>query len=248
MQRVNRDSFSESGGKTYGLMQVVKGTSPMVGKGPEDTVMSWPNLLILEILAALGTLVLLVLWSLAINAPLREIANPDVTENPAKAPWYFLNLQELLLHMHPALAGVFLPLVVIIFLMAIPYIDKSKEDMGTWFASKRGKKIAFVSAIYTSLWIPALILFDEFIRVRSIISKPEIYPGWLIPLGIMGMLVIILYFIIRRWQPTRREVIIGLFTGFVVSYLLTTISGTLFRGLGMRLTLPWNLPPGALSF
>lgn len=248
MERAKTESFSNTTGKTYGLMQIVKGTSPMVGKGPEDTVMSWPNLLILEMLAALGTLVLLMLWSLAVSAPLREIANPDLTENPAKAPWYFLNLQELLLHMHPALAGVLLPAAVIIGLMAIPYVDKSRKDMGTWFASQKGKKIALVSTIYASLWIPALILFDEFVRVRSIISKPEIYPGWLIPSGVIGSLVTLLYLIIRRWHPNRREVLIGLFTGFVVSYLLMTISGTLFRGLGMHLTLPWNLPPGALTF
>lgn len=248
MQNLNKESFSDSQGKTYGLMELVKGTSPMVGKGPENTVMSWPNLLILEILVALGTLVLLVLWSLAVDAPLREMANPDLTENPAKAPWYFLNLQELLLHMHPSLAGVFLPGAVIIALMAIPYVDKSKTDMGAWFASSKGKKIALVSAIYTTLWIPTLILFDEFVRVRTIIKEPEIIPGWIIPLGVMGMLVAILYFIIKRWRPSGREVLIGLFTGFAVSYLVMTISGTFFRGLGMHLTLPWNLPPGALSF
>lgn len=248
MEQVRRETFIRDAERTYGLMQIVKGTSPMVGKGPEGTVMSWPNLLILEMLAALGTLVLLILWSLAVDAPLREMANPDLTENPAKAPWYFLNLQELLLHMHPALAGVLLPGAVIIALMAIPYIDKTGRDMGTWFASQKGKKIALVSAIYTSLWIPALIIFDEFVRVRTLIKEPEVIPGWLIPMGVIGMLVAILYFIIKRWQPSRREVLVGLFTGFAVSYLLMTISSTFFRGLGMHLTLPWNLPPGALSF
>lgn len=236
------------GGKTYGLMGLVKGTSAMVEKGPEGTVMSWPNLLILELLAALGTLVLLILWSLSIDAPLREIANPDLTENPAKAPWYFLNLQELLLHMHPALAGVLLPLAVIIGLMAIPYMDKSKKDMGIWFASVKGRKIALLSAIYSSVWIPGLILFDEFVRVRTLIREPEIVPGWLIPIGVIGILTVLLYLIIRRWHPSRREVLIGLFTGFAVSYLLLTISSTFFRGLGMHLTWPWDLPPGALTF
>ncbi len=248
MEDKRTESFSQAPGKTFGLMGLVKGSSPMVEKGPVGTVMSWPNLLILEILTALGMLVLLMLWSAVMNAPLREIANPDVTENPAKAPWYFLNLQELLLHMHPAMAGVFLPLAVILGLMAIPYIDKSRKDVGTWFASQKGKKIALISTIYTSFWIPALIIFDEFVRVRSIIREPEIFPAWIIPSGIIGLLVALLYILIKRWRPNRREVLIGLFTGFVVSYLLMTIVGTFFRGLGMHLTLPWNLPPGALSF
>src|SRR3972149_2763069 len=111
-------------------MELVKGTSPMVEKGPEDTVMSWPHLLILEVLAALGVIALLLFWSLALNAPLRELANPDVTENPTKAPWYFMNLQELLLHMNPSLAGVIIPSILILFLMAIPYLDRHLGDLG----------------------------------------------------------------------------------------------------------------------
>lgn len=248
MNEQSQEVFPKDPGKTYGLMALVKGTSPMVEKGPEDTVMSWPHLLILEALASVGTTVLLLFWSLFINAPLREMANPDITENPAKAPWYFLNLQELLMHMHPALAGVLVPAAVIIALMAIPYIDRSRKDIGIWFSSPKGKKIAIVSAIYTGLWIPALIIFDEFIRVRSIINKPEIFPSWIIPLGVIGGLILLLYAIIRRWRPNTREVLIGLFVGFFVSYFLLIISSTLFRGLGMRLTWPWDLPPGALTF
>lgn len=243
-----KEVFPKDPKKTYGLMALVRGTTPMVEKGPEDTLMSWPHLLILEVLAALGALVLLLFWSVAINAPLREIANPDITENPAKAPWYFLNLQELLLHMHPALAGVILPTVAIIALMAIPYIDRSKKDIGIWFASPKGRAIALFSAVYTSIWLPALILFDEYVRVRSLIGEPEIVPGWAIPLVVMGGLAALLYLLILRWRPSTREVLIGLFTAFVVSYLILTISGTFLRGLGMHLTWPWELPPGALTF
>lgn len=248
MNREPQEIFPKDSKKTYGLMALVKGTSPMVEKGPEDTVMSWPHLLILEALAMVGTSVLLLFWSLFLNAPLREMANPDVTENPAKAPWYFLNLQELLMHMHPALAGVIIPGAVILALMAIPYIDRSKKDIGIWFASEKGKKIAVVSAIYTAVLVPALIIFDEFVRVRSLINKPEIFPGWIIPLGVIGGLITLLYAIIRRWRPNSREVLIGLFVGFCVSYILLIISSTFFRGLGMRLTWPWELPPGALTF
>ena len=240
--------FPKGSGKTYGLMELVKGTSPMVEKGPEDTVMSWPHLLILEILAALGTTVILLFWSLVANAPLRELANPDVTENPAKAAWYFMNLQEILLHMDPALAGVIIPALVIIILMAIPYIDRSKQDIGIWFASKKGRVIALWSAVYTTVWLIALILFDEYIRVRSLVSGPEVLPGWIIPIVVIGGLSALLYIIIRRWRPSTREMMVGLFTAFVVTYFLLLISGLFFRGLGMHLTWPWNLPPGALTF
>ncbi|MDP6495649.1 MAG: cytochrome B6, partial [Dehalococcoidia bacterium] len=214
MNQETPEIFPKSPKKTYGLMELVKGTSPAVNKGPEDTVMSWPNLLILEVLTALGTTVLLLFWSLAMNAPLRELANPDVTENPAKAPWYFMNLQELLLHMHPALAGVIIPAIVILVLMAIPYFDRSKADIGIWFASRKGRMIAIWSTVYTTVTIVGLILFDEFVRVRSLISTPEILPGTIIPLAVIGGLMVLLYFMIRQWRPTRREVLIGLFTAF----------------------------------
>ena len=248
MKEETQEVFPKDSRKTYGLMELVKGTSPMVEKGPEDTVMSWPHLLILEVLAVLGTTVVLLFWSLTVNAPLRELANPEVIENPAKAAWYLLNLQELLLHMHPALAGVIIPGLVIVVLMVIPYIDRSKEDVGIWFASKKGRAIAFWSAVYTTIWLVGLILFDEYVRVRSLISEPEILPGWVIPILVIGGLSALLYWLIRRWRPSTREVLIGLFTAFVVSYIVLTISALFFRGLGLHLTWPWNLPPGALTF
>ncbi len=243
-----QEVFPKDPDKTYGLMELVKGTSPMVEKGPEDTVMSWPHLLILEALAVLGVTVLLLFWSLAASAPLREVANPDVTENPAKAAWYFLNLQELLLHMNPALAGMVIPGGMVIALLAIPYIDRSKKDIGIWFASKKGRKIALWSAVYTAICLLGLILFDEYVRVKSIISEPEIVPGWIIPIVVIGGLIALLFILIRRCRPSTREVLIGLFTAFVVCYFMLMISALFFRGFGLHLTWPWDLPPGALSF
>ncbi len=248
MRQETQELFPKDPRKTYGLMELVKGTSPMVEKGPEDTVMSWPNLLVLEVLAALGTTVLLLFWSFAINAPLREIANPDVTENPAKAAWYFLSLQELLLHMHPALAGLLIPGLIIVVLIAIPYIDRSNKDIGKWFASKKGRAIALCSAVYTAFWLLGLILFDEYIRVRSLVSEPEIFPEWIIPIAGIGGPAGLLYLLIRRWRPSTRETLVGLFTAFVVTYFMLTLSSLFFRGLGMHLTWPWDLPPGALPF
>jgi quinol-cytochrome oxidoreductase complex cytochrome b subunit len=171
-----------------------------------------------------------------------------MSENPAKAPWYFLNLQELLLHMNPALAGVIVPTIALIFLMTIPYIDRSLKDVGVWFAGRKGKLIALWSTAYTVPLLLGLIVFNEYIRVRSLISEPEIVPGWIIPVGVMGLLIGGLYAIIRPLRPNTREVLVAYFTGFVVTWFALTIIGTFFRGLGMHLTLPWDLPPGALSF
>ena len=182
------------------------------------------------------------------EAPLKEIANPDVTENPAKAAWYFISLQELLLHMDPLLAGVLLPGALILALVVVPYIDRSPRDRGIWFASTKGKKIALISAIYTAVWLIALVLFDEFIRVKSLIPDAPIIAGWVLPFGVMLGLMVLLYILVRKMRATARETMVGFFIAFVTTYIVLTVIGTFFRGLGMELTWPWNLPPGALPF
>ncbi|MGA7269968.1 MAG: cytochrome bc complex cytochrome b subunit [Acidimicrobiia bacterium] len=114
------------GGKR--LLGVVPG-EPAAGerKVPEEQkpVMVWPHLLIRHAVAALGVLFLVLLLALAFDAPLRSIANPNLTPNPEKAPWYFAGLQELLSHFHPTAAGVLVPLAIIIGAMALPYIDRN---------------------------------------------------------------------------------------------------------------------------
>ncbi|MBI2980601.1 MAG: hypothetical protein HYY41_07285, partial [Chloroflexi bacterium] len=102
--------------------------------------------------------------------------------------------------------------------------------------------------VYTTAWLIGLILFDEYIRVRSLVSEPEILPGWIIPIAVIAGLSGLLYLLMRRWRPSTREVLIGFFTAFVVTYFLLIISGLFFRGLGMHLTWPWDLPPNALTF
>ena len=91
----------------------------------DDTVMVWPHLLVRHAVAALVVLVIVLLVSLAFDAPLREIANPTETPNPEKAPWYFAALQELLSLFHPAIAGVLIPAAIILGLLALPYIDRN---------------------------------------------------------------------------------------------------------------------------
>lgn len=240
--------FARKPEREYGLVEVMPRETPMVGKGPEGTLYSWPHLLVWEALIFLGVSLALLVMSVLIQAPLREAANPDLTENPAKAPWYFLNLQELLLHMNPSLAGIILPSLSVLFLMAIPYLDRSIKDVGIWFAGRQGKLITLISTLYTVPLLAGLILFDQYIRVRSLVATPEIIPGWVIPIGVILALSLGLYGFIRPLRPNTREVLIAYFTAFLVTWFVTTIVSTFLRGLGMNLTAPWRLPPGALSF
>jgi quinol-cytochrome oxidoreductase complex cytochrome b subunit len=209
---------------------------------------TWPNLLVLELIAGLFITVVLVLMAMAVDAPLRDLANPDITENPAKAPWYFVNLQELLLHMDAALAGVWIPALLILGLMALPYVDRDLRHAGEWFGTRKGLIITVWSAVYTALCTTALIVFDEKVGVRSIVGDPAILPNWVIPVGVMVCLSAILYLSILPLRPSRREVLMAYFTAFIVAYAQLTLVGSFFRGIGMHLVEPWNLPPGGLSF
>src|SRR6202163_214200 len=113
----------------------------------DEEVLVWPDLVFVEFIAALLFTLALVALSFAANAPLQDHANPNHTPNPSKAPWYFLNLQELLLHMEPSLAGVIVPTVFLILLAAVPYYDRSKEGQGSWFATVNSVRITIWSTI-----------------------------------------------------------------------------------------------------
>ena len=190
-------------GKTYGLMELVKGTSPMVEKGPEDTVMSWPHLLILEVLAALGTTVLLLLWSVAVKAPLREMANPNVTENPAKAAWYFLGIQELLMHFHPFFAVLVFPILVLIALLLLPYYKFESNNSGVWFFSEKGRKSGIISAVAAFIMTPIAIILGEYV-----IDFEKWFPGFplfvsngLLPFLLTIVIIFVYYIYERRTFP-----------------------------------------------
>lgn len=91
----------------------------------DDEVMVWPHLLVRHGVAALSVLLLVLVISVFFDAPLRDVANPTLTPNPEKAPWYFAALQELLAHFHPLVAGVLVPTAIVLGLVVLPYIDRS---------------------------------------------------------------------------------------------------------------------------
>ena len=221
-----------------------------VEREPSNTVLVWPNLLVIEFLcAALVTLAFIIL-SVLINSPLEDHANPNVTPNPSKAPWYFLNLQELLLHMDPSLAGVIVPGVAIVALMLIPYFDDVVGDTGVWFSTSTGRRAALFSGVYALVLLPLLILFDAYIGLRPAVrlipgmealGLTDIVAEVLIPIVVMVGLPVIMVYLLRPLRPSRRDVIIGLFTAFIVTYIFLTIIGTAFRGHGMQLFWPWEI-------
>ncbi len=130
------------------------------------TVHAWPYLVRIEVLAAIATIVALLVWSILVDAPLQAAANPGITPNPAKAPWYFLGLQELLVYFDPWIAGVMIPALILFGLAAIPYLDVNERGNGYYTLRERPFAVAvFVSGF--TLWL-VLIAVGVFLRG----------PGW----------------------------------------------------------------------
>ena len=127
-----------------------------------------PYLMRIEFLAAIIVTLILMVWSITLDAPLEEPANPNLTMNPAKAPWYFLGLQEMLVYFDPWIAGVLMPTLIIIGLMVIPYIDTN--PLGNGYYTFRQRRVAILSFClgFLGLWV-AMIIIGTFIRG----------PGWM---------------------------------------------------------------------
>ena len=122
--------------KSYGLMELAKGTSPQVGVDPEDLVSSWPHLLFRELLVFLAVLALVLSLAVFWDAPLEQFANPIHPPNPAKAPWYFLGLQELVSY-SAFWGGVVVPGLLVALLALLPFFDRGRAGVSRWFARER---------------------------------------------------------------------------------------------------------------
>jgi len=129
-------------------------------------IQTWPYLMRVEFLAAIIVTVILIVWSITLNAPLEEPANPNLTMNPAKAPWYFLGLQEMLVYFDPWMAGVVFPTLIIVGLMAIPYVDTNPLGAGYYTIKQRKYSIGAFCFGFFVLWI-TMIFIGTFIRGPS---------------------------------------------------------------------------------
>jgi hypothetical protein len=243
-------SFGKSPTKTYSLVELVRAPTLMADRGPENTVFAFPVVALIELLMTLGATVVLLLMSLAINAPLEEIANPNITTDPAKAPWYFMGLQEMLEHGHPTLMAVMIPTLLILFVVAIPYLDNSSKGTGVWFTDQRGKRITLFTALYVLVIMPTYILLDSTFPPRELLRGivPDLISQWIIPGAIMGFIVILPLLVLWRFKPNAREVMMTLFTMLFVSAIVFTLVGFLFRGPGFKLYWPWDMPGGYNPF
>ena len=136
---------------------------PPIEKDEEDRVWTWPDLVYTELIALVICTVIIIVWSIGLEAPLEQPANPSNTPNPSKAPWYFLGLQEMLVYFDPWLAGVVLPSLIVVGLMAIPYIDTNPKGNGYYTFKERRVEITIFLFGFVVLW-SSLIVLGTFLR------------------------------------------------------------------------------------
>jgi menaquinol-cytochrome c reductase cytochrome b/c subunit len=208
---------------------VTRRTSPQVKAEDDQYVMTWPEGLFRAAVACEVLAIVLVLMALFWDAPLEGLADPMQTPNPAKAPWYFLGLQELLHYFPPVVGGVLIPTLVVIALVIIPYFHINIQAEGMWLRD-RGKRLRI-------FWVAilALLLFLLFFEVYAVVAPTILIgAGMFLAAGQGGTTGRF-----RRWLSAR-PLSFWIMTWFLLAASLLTVIGTFFRGPGWSWVWPWS--------
>jgi quinol-cytochrome oxidoreductase complex cytochrome b subunit len=203
-----------------------------------------PNLLAREFVIALVLIAFILVFSILVDAPLRERANPSFSPNPAKAPWYFMGLQELLMHFHPFFAVVVFPVTILTASCWLPYIKLNDTNHGIWFLSEKGKKAGIYSLVSGFIFTVLFILLSEYLPDPEVLlpSIPGLITTGLIPfLIVFGTILGFMIYLNRKLFLNRSEYIQSILIILVISYTVLSLTGILFRGEGMKLIWPWGL-------
>jgi menaquinol-cytochrome c reductase cytochrome b/c subunit len=214
------------------IVFITRNTSAKVVDERGPKLMTYPNLLVREAIVFEVLIVVMVLIALFWDAPLEQLANPLLTPNPAKAPWYFLGLQELLHFFPPFVAGILIPTLVLIALVIIPYFNVNIEGIPLW-EKESGKRLGIVMAVAI-----ALLLLLVAVDAWTIIVPTAIVTALLLAsyqskstTGWMGAL---------RVKPLSWWVM----TWFIATAVCLTMVGTFFRGPGWSWVWPWGTHAG----
>ncbi|MCD4686250.1 MAG: cytochrome b N-terminal domain-containing protein [Anaerolineae bacterium] len=209
-----------------------------------EKVTTIPNLVAIEFVFALVMLALIVMWASWVDAPLEEAANPDHSPNPAKAAWYFMGLQEMLLHFHPVFGAIIVPGLALAGMALLPYLRFDTDSEGVWFRSHKGRQTAVFSALTGLIITPLLVIADEYwVDLPGLLpSLPTIISNGWVPLAGLLLLLLMYYEIMRRgFRASACEARQSIFTLLLVSFVVLTVIGVAFRGEGMALMWPWEV-------
>lgn len=214
------------------IVFITRKTSAKVRDDREPKVMTYPHLLVREAVVFEVLIIAMVLVALFWDAPLEQLANPLLTPNPAKAPWYFLGLQELLHFFPPLVAGILIPTLVVIALIVIPYFNVNVEGKPLWNEHGSKRFGVVMSAVI------ALLILLAVVDAWTIIVPTVLVAGLLVlsylsgaTTGRMGTL---------RTKPLSWWIM----TWFIATAICLTVVGTFFRGPGWAWVWPWGSHAG----
>jgi quinol-cytochrome oxidoreductase complex cytochrome b subunit len=228
--------------KTGGL--VIPRTPGQSAEDPGRSVPAIPNLLLREVVVALVLFASVLVFSMLFSAPLGNKANPGLSPNPTKAPWYFMGIQEMLLHFHPLFALFVIPALMLIALLALPYIDYQVNTAGVWFASAKARRMAVVAALTALIGTPLAIVADEYLI--EVAARLPAIPAWitngLVPFALLLAVGAVFYVSMqRKYAACNTEAVQMVFVLILVAFIVLTITGIWFRGTGMKLVWPWHI-------
>ncbi len=219
----------------FWLVRKAKGVT-IADQSNENTVKVNPDLIRKEIITALVLLVSILLFSMFFDAPLLDKANPLISPNPSKAPWYFMGIQELLINLHPVLVSFIIPISVIIYFIYISKSQINKDKIGVWFYSKEGRKITIISAIFASALVKILIISFEYFINLSELNIPLYISTGIIPFFMYLIPVSAFMFYLRFIRKAdKTELVLALVTILFTSYLVMSFVGICLRGDAMHL-------------
>jgi len=215
------------------------GRQPQVA---DDLVPFVPDLLMREVAVALILIALVLVVAIVFGAPLGDPANPGISPNPAKAPWYFLGFQELLIHFDATFAVLVVPLLVATALASVPFLPYDADSSGDWFLTPKGRRLAIVATIMALVIVPLWVLLDEHVIGPDgwLPITPVVISNGLLPFMLLLAVITGFYVLTRRvFTATRNEAVQSLFVLLFVAFAALTATGVWFRGAGMALVWPW---------
>jgi quinol-cytochrome oxidoreductase complex cytochrome b subunit len=211
-----------------------------IGDESPEYVSTLPALLMRELAAGLALIAFVCVVAVFFDAPLGAPANPGMSSNPAKSPWYFVGFQELQLHFHPLIAVVAIPALAAFALLAIPYLRYPEPASGPWFLSGTGRRTCRLAAVAAAVLTPLLVIVDEFV-LQPGAGQPSLVWRGVVPLALLGAVAVGFRVLLKsRFGASKSEVVQALFVLFFVVLAVLTIVGVWFRGPGMALTWPWG--------
>jgi hypothetical protein len=231
--RVETGFSSDASKEPRRIVFVTKKTSAKVTGDPGPQLMTYPHLLVREAIAFQVLVIAMVLVALVWDAPLEQLANPLLTPNPAKAPWYFLGLQELLHFFPPLVAGILIPTLVVIALVVIPYFNVNIEGEAIW-ARRPAQNLRIVL-----ITVLVLLVFLAFFHAWTIFA----------PTALVSALLLFSY-AARQQQEGWLQVLATkplswwVMTWFIAVAICLTVVGTFFRGPGWSWVWPWGTHAG----